>query len=122
MCHPKAAGSCSNEQYSDTVRVKLLNAIPRKKPQMNNHNINWLNSVCSAITAKAKRIEKESLEFILNKRDLTLVLVQYSLDRVTPTNNIETKNIKRFLIWNRSQIGGKTIRAAISEIAVTDKQ
>lgn len=28
MCQPKAAGSCSSEQYSDTVNVKLLKAIP----------------------------------------------------------------------------------------------
>lgn len=28
ICHPNAAGSCSNEQCSDTVKVKLLNAIP----------------------------------------------------------------------------------------------
>lgn len=28
MCHPKAAGNCSNEQYSETVSVKFDNAIP----------------------------------------------------------------------------------------------
>lgn len=28
MCHPKAAGSCSSEQYSETHNVKLLKAIP----------------------------------------------------------------------------------------------
>lgn len=29
ICQPKAAGSCSNEQYSDTHNVKLLKAIPK---------------------------------------------------------------------------------------------
>lgn len=30
ICHPKAAGNCSSEQYSDTHSVKLLKAIPLK--------------------------------------------------------------------------------------------
>jgi len=49
-CQPKAEGSFSSEQYSDTVRVKLLRADPRKKPQIESQTINWVQSVCSAIT------------------------------------------------------------------------
>lgn len=52
MCQPNAAGNCSSEQYSDTVNVKLLSAMPRKKPQMNSHIIKLLYSVCSAITGR----------------------------------------------------------------------
>lgn len=51
MCQPKAAGNCSSEQYSDTVNVKLLNAMPRKKPQINSQIMSLLYSVCSAITS-----------------------------------------------------------------------
>lgn len=34
MCHPKAAANLSSGTLSDTVNVKLLNAIPRKKPEV----------------------------------------------------------------------------------------
>lgn len=54
MCQPKAAGSCSSEQYSETVSVKLLSAMPRKKPQMNSHIITCPYSVCSAVTATTR--------------------------------------------------------------------
>lgn len=50
ICQPKAAGSFSNEQYSDTVNVKFERAAPRKKPHIDNQTINCVQSVCSAIT------------------------------------------------------------------------
>lgn len=34
-CQPNAAGNCSNEQYSDTVNVKLLRAIPNEREKKN---------------------------------------------------------------------------------------
>lgn len=52
ICHPNAAGSFSKDEYSLTVRVKLLSAIPRKKPATQSHIIIDENSVCSAKTAK----------------------------------------------------------------------
>lgn len=50
MCHPNAAGNFSNDEYSLTVSVKLLSAMPRKKPAMQSHTIMDENSVCSAKT------------------------------------------------------------------------
>lgn len=50
MCHPNAAGNFSNEEYSLTVSVKLLSAIPRKNPAMQSQAIIEDNSVCSART------------------------------------------------------------------------
>lgn len=50
MCQPKAPGSCSRVQYSDTHKVKLLNATPRKKPAMHSHVIKGVQLVSSAIT------------------------------------------------------------------------
>lgn len=52
ICHPKAAGSFSSDEYSLTVSVKLLKAIPRKKPAMQSQAIIEDNSVCSARTKK----------------------------------------------------------------------
>lgn len=54
MCHPKAPGSCSSVQYSDTHKVKLLNATPRKKPAMHNHVIKGVQLVSSAITGEGE--------------------------------------------------------------------
>lgn len=34
ICHPKAAANLSNGTLSETVSVKLLRAIPRKKPEI----------------------------------------------------------------------------------------
>jgi hypothetical protein len=51
MCHPKAAGSFSNDEYSLTVRVKLLSAMPRKNPATQSQIIIDENSVCSARTS-----------------------------------------------------------------------
>lgn len=48
ICHPKAAGNFSNDEYSLTVSVKLLNAIPLKKPAIQSHTIIDENSVCNA--------------------------------------------------------------------------
>lgn len=39
MCHPKAAANRSKGTLSDTVNVKLLNAIPRKKPDVDRTTI-----------------------------------------------------------------------------------
>lgn len=50
ICHPNAAGNFSSDEYSLTVKVKLLNATPRKKPQIHSHTINADQSVCSAKT------------------------------------------------------------------------
>lgn len=50
MCQPKAAGSFSSDEYSDTVKVKLLRAIPRKNPAIQSHAIIDVSSVCSAKT------------------------------------------------------------------------
>lgn len=49
-CQPKAAGNCSNEKCSETVKVKLLKAAPRKNALMDNQTNNCVHSVCSAIT------------------------------------------------------------------------
>lgn len=57
-CQPKAEGSFSSEQYSETVRVKLLSAEPRKKPQIESHHMSCVQSVCSAMTAKERRGER----------------------------------------------------------------
>lgn len=56
MCQPKAAGSFSRVQYSETVRVKLLRAAPRKKPDIDSQTINWVQPVCSAMTGKRKEL------------------------------------------------------------------
>lgn len=50
MCHPKAAGSFSSDEYSDTVSVKLLRAMPRKKPAMHSQAIIDVRSVWCATT------------------------------------------------------------------------
>lgn len=50
MCQPKAAGSFSNDEYSLTVKVKLLNAMPRKNPAIQSQAIIDVSSVCSAKT------------------------------------------------------------------------
>jgi len=55
-CHPKADGNFSREQYSETVSVKLLNAEPRKNPQMDNHTISCVHSVCSAMTKNNRQL------------------------------------------------------------------
>lgn len=55
ICHPNAAGSFSNDEYSLTVNVKLLNAIPRKKPAMQSQAIIDENSVCCANAKKNKK-------------------------------------------------------------------
>lgn len=52
ICQPKAAGSFSKDEYSLTVRVKLLNAMPRKNPATQSHIIIDENSVCSAKTKR----------------------------------------------------------------------
>jgi hypothetical protein len=43
---PKAAGSFSSDEYSDTVKVKLLSAIPLKNPAMHIQAIIEGISVC----------------------------------------------------------------------------
>lgn len=116
ICQPNAAGNVSSEQYSDTVSVKLLSAMPRKNPQMNSQSITWLYSVCSAMTANREK------QFLFMPNVSYWNAFDDLLDRVTPTNRIETKKIRRFFTWNRSQIGGRMMRAAISEMAVTDRQ
>lgn len=50
MCQPNAAGSFSSDEYSLTVKVKLLNAMPRKNPAIQSQAIIEDNSVCSAKT------------------------------------------------------------------------
>lgn len=55
MCQPNAAGSFSKLQYSDTVKVKLLKATPRKKPVIDSQINRFVQSVCSATTATEKR-------------------------------------------------------------------
>lgn len=62
MCHPKAAGNFSNEEYSLTVRVKLLSAIPRKNPATQSQTIIEVNSVCSA-----KTVEREENKYLYHK-------------------------------------------------------
>ena len=52
LSYPKAAGSFSSEEYSLTVKVKLLRAIPRKNPAIQSHAIIDVRSVCSAKTTK----------------------------------------------------------------------
>ena len=64
ICHPNAAGNFSSDEYSLTVRVKLLSAIPRKKPAMHSQTIMFENSVCSAKTVVEN---EEKLELILIK-------------------------------------------------------
>lgn len=54
MCQPNAAGSFSSDEYSLTVNVKLLSAIPRKNPAMQSQTIMLVTSVCSAKTKKEK--------------------------------------------------------------------
>lgn len=54
ICQPNAAGSFSKEEYSDTVNVKLLNAIPLKNPQIDSHTIKDVHPVCSAKTKKKR--------------------------------------------------------------------
>lgn len=44
------------------------------------------------------------------------------LERVIPTKRIDTKKMSRFFTSNRSKNGGRTIRAAMSEMAVIDRQ
>lgn len=56
MCHPNAAGSFSSDEYSLTVRVKLLKAIPRKNPAIQSQAIIEEISVCSAKTRKKVRV------------------------------------------------------------------
>lgn len=64
MCHPNAAGNFSSDEYSLTVRVKLLSAIPRKKPAMQSQTIIFVNLVCSAKTIEMKKkIVENKFEF-----------------------------------------------------------
>jgi len=56
ICHPNAAGNFSSDEYSLTVRVKLLSAIPRKKPAMHSQTIMFVNSVCSAKTVTWRKL------------------------------------------------------------------
>ena len=59
ICQPNAAGSFSSDEYSLTVNVKLLNAMPRKNPAIQSQAIIEDNSVCSAKT-KNTEIEVSS--------------------------------------------------------------
>lgn len=56
-CQPKADGNFSSEQYSETVRVKLLSADPLKNPHIESHTSNCDHSVCSAITMNISQIK-----------------------------------------------------------------
>lgn len=72
ICHPNAAGSFSKDEYSLTVRVKLLSAMPRKKPATQSHIIIDENSVCSAKTAKKRHNLIRKIEFSLaGEKNLT---------------------------------------------------
>jgi hypothetical protein len=63
ICKPNADGNFSNDEYSLTVNVKLLNAIPRKKPATQSHAIIDENSVCSAKT-KIKKYKRQLINII----------------------------------------------------------
>lgn len=64
MCQPNAAGSFSSDEYSLTVSVKLLRAIPRKNPAIQSQIIIDENSVCSAKTVeiKGEKVNKYSVK------------------------------------------------------------
>lgn len=114
MCHPKAAGSFSSDEYSLTVKVKLLNAMPRKNPAMQSHAIIEVSSVCSAKT----KIRKTFVNFVSSECYLNFHL----LDLVIATKRMDTMNTKRFETFVLSQIGGTIIRAKMSVRAEILKQ
>lgn len=113
MCQPNAAGSFSSDEYSLTVKVKLLSAMPRKNPAMQSQAIIEDISVCSAKTDK-----KYYWSVFHNDCHIEF----YSLDLVIATNRIDTMNTNRFDTFVLSQIGGTIIRARISVRADTLKQ
>lgn len=116
MCQPNAAGSFSKLQYSDTVKVKLLKATPRKKPVIDSQTNKFVQSVCSATTVTEKR---NTLAYVCDKQAIQLA---NSLDLVIPTKNIDVMNTNRLDTLVRSQIGGTITRAKMSVNADTDKQ
>lgn len=147
ICQPNAAGNCSSEQYSETHKVKLLRAIPEKDIHFvvfNQFSATKLNNSIQTTEETAnEKPQHQLIEISLFGHDYekkkTHILTKFqqklknnfcynfffdchSLERVMPTNKMETKKIFRFFTLNRSQMGGKMIRAAISEMAVTERQ
>lgn len=69
ICNPNAAGSFSNDEYSDIVMVKLIRAAPRTNPHMINHISIFVHSVCSAMTVKNRNCD----EYTHKRPQLTLL-------------------------------------------------
>lgn len=62
ICHPNAAGSCSNEQYSDTVNVKLLKAIPIKITEHSFYVLyfticHWISNIWAFVKIERKKYQ-----------------------------------------------------------------
>lgn len=127
MCQPNAAGSFSSDEYSLTVSVKLLSAIPRKNPAMQSHTIMLVTSVCSAKTKKRFFVKNcfqvpDARKIISTKSFFSSIRRDNSLDLVIATKRIETMNTRRFDTFVLSQIGGTMIRARMSVSAEMLKQ
>lgn len=121
MCQPKAAGSFSRLEYSETVKVKLLSAMPRKNPAIQSHAIIEVSSVCSAKTEECVRICEFFAEII---QKLT-----WSRDRNEQNRHHEHQTFRHFgLVANRwdnntsQNVGESWNTEAISRVCLGESQ